>query len=313
MKRGLMLMASFKERLASAKTALFSGPVASPPAAQGPTIIDATPGDDSDTDPSIVIPIRPGAAVSHFEKQRSQIDSFSEDYADRWDKAKLFAAKIVALLLPIIAVLAIGDELGKYFSLFAGGTFSSYLIAYAGEAALAALTYILGSIFGRSEKSAAHIIKLIVTFVVWLLFVLASAWGQWSVASAALPVHASQGLIISIWLRIGMACMLDAASVAIMFWRGKSLTKYLAQLQQKATATMQVNEAELSIQRAQASAAARQKEDDMYLAGKVRSQEIVNRVQELQSQALIEAAQRALMPGESSGRGRRLGSGDSNW
>src|SRR2546421_10853473 len=76
--------------------------------------------------------------VSHFERQRKQIDSFDEDYADRWDRVKLWTAKIVALVLPIIAVVAIGDELGRYFTRYGGSTWSQYWIAYAGEAALAA-------------------------------------------------------------------------------------------------------------------------------------------------------------------------------
>src|SRR5260370_1277721 len=167
-------MASLRERIKSARDAWSSN---GQPGA--PVVVGATPGDDADTEPSVVIPLHTGGrGRSHFERQRKQIDSFDEDYADRWDKAKLFAAKLVALVLPIIAVLAIGAELGKYFSQFTGGGFSSALIAYAGEAALAALTYILGSIFGRNEKSAAHYIKLGITFIVWALFILASAWGQ---------------------------------------------------------------------------------------------------------------------------------------
>ncbi len=245
--------------------------------------------------------------VSHFERQRRQIDSFDEDYADRWDKIKLWAAKVVALILPIIAVVAIGDELGRYFSRYAGGSGAQVLIAYAGEAALAALTYILGSMFGRSEKSVGHYIKMSVTGLIWLLLILASAWGQWAVAADALPVHASTGLLVAIWLRIGMACMLDAASVALMWWRGKSLTKYLSQLQQKADATIRVNEAELTIQRAQAAAEQRQKEDELYLRGKEQAQDVVMRVQELQGQALIEQARAALeLPDSQAGRGRQL-------
>src|SRR5437763_6298580 len=247
------------------------------------------------------------ARVSHFERQRRQIDSFDEDYADRWDKIKLWAAKVVALILPIIAVVAIGDELGRYLSRFAGGTASQYWIAYAGEAALAALTYILGSMFGRSEKSVGHYLKMTVTGLIWLLLTLASAWGQWAVALSVLPAHAESGLLIAIGLRIGMACTLDAASVALMWWRGKSLTKYLAQLQQKADATIRVNEAELTIERAQAAAAQRQKEDELYLRGKEQAQDVVMRVQELQGQALIEQARAALdVPDGQAGRGRQL-------
>lgn len=299
-------MPTLRERMKGARDAITGKNTGTPP-----VVVDSTPGDDADTEPTIgtVHTFRP--RLSHFERQRQQIDSFDEDYADRWDKVKLMAAKIVALVLPVIAVLAIGQEIGKYFSQFTGSTFTSYLIAYAGEAALAALTYILGSIVGRNEKSISHYIKFGITFVVWLLFIAASAWGQWAVAESALPAHPDTGLVVAIWLRIGMACMLDAASVAIMFWRGKSLTKYLTQLQQKAAATIQVNEAELAIERAQAAAEQRKKEDELYLRGKEQAQAVVMRVQELQGEALIEQARASLqLPEGGYGSGRKLRGGN---
>jgi len=304
-------MSSLMNRLKSAGRAMFPG---NDDQSGDPLVVDIPGPENQNSDQADdatkttgplprVHTVQP-SRVSHFERQRKQIDSFDEDYADRWDRVKLFAAKIVALVLPIIAVLAIGDELGRYFTRYGGSTWSQYWIAYAGEAAL---TYILGSIFGRSEKSASHYIKMTVTGVIWLGFILASAWGQWAVAESALPAHPETGLIIAIWLRIGMACMLDAASVAIMFWRGKSLTKYLTQLQQKADATIRVNEAELTIQRAQATAEQRQKEDELYLRGKEQAQDVVMRVQELQGQALIEQARAALdLPDGQTGRGRQL-------
>jgi hypothetical protein len=155
---------------------------------------------------------------------------------------------------------------------------------------------------------------LTITFVVWFLFVAASAWGQWAVAKRAIPDMKDTGLVVAVWVRIGMACSLDAASVAIMFWRGKSLTKHLAQLQQKAAATIQVNEAELTIERAQSAATTRRKEDELYLRGKEQAQNVVMRVQELQGEALIQQAQNALQlpEGGQSGNGRKL-RGGSNW
>jgi hypothetical protein len=307
-------MSSLMNRFNAARKAMFSG---NGDQSGDPLVVDIPGPENQDSDqaddatrttgPLPRVHTVQASRVSHFERQRKQIDSFDEDYADRWDRVKLWAAKVVALILPIIAVVAIGDELGKYFTRYAGGTASQYWIAYAGEAALAALTYILGSMFGRSEKSVGHYIKMTVTGLIWLLLILASAWGQWAVAESALPAHPDTGLIVAIWLRIGMACMLDAASVAIMFWRGKSLTKYLSQLQQKADATIRVNEAELTIERAQAAAAQRQKEDELYLRGKEQAQDVVMRVQELQGQALIEQARNALeLPDGQSGRGRQL-------
>jgi len=322
-------MGSLREKAAAVKAALFSTDhqddalVVNMPRGEEDTNQD---DDAQDTGPlaTNIRPLRPtsgGAAAplpsqarpSHFERQRSLIESFDEDYADRWDKIKLLAAKIVAIVLPVIAVLAIGGELGKYFSQFSGGMLTANLIAYAGESAMAALTYILGSIIGRTEKSVSYYVKLTLTFIIWDVFVLASAWGQWAVASSALPAHAPSGLIVAIWLRIGMACLLDAASVAIMFWRGKSLSKFLAQQAQKADATIRVNESELTIQRAQAAAQQREKEDALYLKGKEQAQNVVMRVQELQGEALIEQARNALQLPEGNRDGGRKLRGGSNW
>jgi hypothetical protein len=245
-------LSSLRQRLAAARAAFTSTDqqvaplVVDIPRDAGEDVGDQDDQAQPNSGPITLRPVHLASRPSHFERQRTLIDSFDEDYADRWDKVKLMAAKIVALVLPVLAVFAIGDELGKYFSRFSGGTGAQVLIAYAGEAALAAFTYILGSIFGRNEKSVTHYLKLAITFVIWLGFILASAWGQWAVAASALSPGAGIDLKIAIWLRIGMACMLDAASVAIMFWRGKSLTKFLAQQQQKANATIQVNEAELT-------------------------------------------------------------------
>ena len=129
-------------------------------------------------------------------------------------------------------------------------------------------------------------------------------------AKSALPTGASLDLEVAIWLRIGMACMLDAASVAIMFWRGKSLSKFLAQQQHKANATIAVNEAELTIERAQSAAETRRKEDALYLKDKEQAQNVVMRVQELQGEALIEQARAALqLPEGSRDNGRKLRGG----
>jgi hypothetical protein len=296
-------MTSLKERLKNARDALTGKgqPGAPAPAQTGGT-----------TGPLQVIP----APLSHFERQRALIESFDEDHADRWDKAKLFAAKLVALALPIIAVLAIGNELGQYFAQFANGdTFSSALIAYAGEAALAALTYILGSIVGRNDKSASHYIKFGITLFVWALFVAASAWGQWAVAKKAIPDLRDTGLVVAVWVRIGMACSLDAASVAIMFWRGKSLSKFLAQQAQKTAATMQVNEAELQIEAAQAGAEARRELTEIHLEGLRDDQAMLRELRQRNNQAIlnqVEGSLSQLPEGGRGGNGRQL-RGGSNW
>src|SRR5947209_17173577 len=128
-------MSSLMHRIAAARKAMFPE---SRDQSGDPLVVDIpgpenqdndqAPEDTRTTGPLPRIHTVQPSRVSHFERQRKQIDSFDEDYADRWDRVKLWAAKIVALVLPIIAVLAIGDELGRYFSRYAGGTWSQVWI-----------------------------------------------------------------------------------------------------------------------------------------------------------------------------------------
>src|SRR5438309_1264843 len=103
-------MGSLMNRIAAARKAMFPG--TSPD--DDPIVVDV-PGPDEENEADDTDPVptpspeqkaspRPLRMVngrvqsqSHFERQRRQIDSFDEDYADRWDKIKLQAAKLVAL------------------------------------------------------------------------------------------------------------------------------------------------------------------------------------------------------------------------
>lgn len=237
---------------------------------------------------------------THFEQQRALIDSFDEDKLDRWDTIKLFAAKLAALLLPIVAVYAVGNELGQFFangasfSLANSWIASQYLIAYAGETALAVLTYILGNVFSHKPDSTGFYIKAGITTAVWLLFIAASALGQWYVAVNSLHVAGSIGYL-TIGIRVGMACSLDIAAVCLMWWRGRSLAQFLEQQQKKAESIRAVSESELAIDRAQADSDRRRREDEQYLQGKAAREHVLLRIEEIQAQALIGNAERSLL------------------
>jgi hypothetical protein len=240
--------------------------------------------------------------LSAFEKQRKLIDSFQEDRLEFTDKVKLKAAKLASIVLPIIAVYAIGGELGQYF---AGGSLFSwsasdwvkgqYLIAYAGEFALAVLTYVLGHAAQQKAEGTGHYLKLTMTFLVWVLFLAASGAGQWYVALATL--NPSPQMQTAIAIRVAMSCSLDVAAVCLMWWRGATLAKFLEAQLKKAESIRAVNESELAIDAAQGSAERRRKEDDAYQESKKRREDVIIRLEELQGQALIGQAERMLGPG----------------
>jgi hypothetical protein len=240
--------------------------------------------------------------LSHFERQRKLIDSFQEDRLELADKIKLQAAKLASIILPIIAVYAIGGELGQYFA--GGAVFSwaasdwikgQYLIAYAGEFALAVLTYVLGHAAAQKGEGTSHYIKLTITATIWALFLFASAAGQWYVAIAILSPSPSMKTAIAI--RVAMSCSLDVAAVCLMWWRGATLAKFLAAQMKKAESIRAVNESELSIEAAQGAAERRRKEDEQYQESKRRREDVIIRLEELQGQALIGQAERLLLPG----------------
>jgi hypothetical protein len=250
--------------------------------------------------------------LSPLERQRKIVNSFQEDQLELFDRIKLKVAKFASIFLPIIAVYAIGGELGQYFS--GGVTFSwhasqwvqgQYLIAYAGELALAVLTYSLGHAVAQRESGTAHTVKLLITTLVWLLFLAASAAGQWYVAVATL--NPSPRMLIAIDIRVGMACSLDVAAVCLMWWRGKSLAMFLEQQTKKAESIRAVNESELAIEAAQEEAARRRRENEEYLNAKRSYNNMIIRLQELQNAALIKLAEQALIDRTGSFRDR------SNW
>src|SRR5438046_10686998 len=90
-----------------------------------------------------------------FRRQRRLIETFSEDYLSWADRAKLAAAKFVAFMLPVLAVAAVGTDIGDFFAP-ALGTFSSYILAYAIEAGIAALTIMLGMAAQKTNEGTGH-------------------------------------------------------------------------------------------------------------------------------------------------------------
>jgi hypothetical protein len=246
-------------------------------------------------------PVEDDSHLTPLEKQRKLIDSFHEDQLDWADRWKLKAAKGVAIVLPLIAIYAIGGELGQYFAGNVGFSWSNqwvmsqYIIGYAGETALAAMTYVLGHAFTQKAEGSGHTVKLAVTALVWFVFLAASAAGQWYVAVAT--IHPDPSMQLAIQIRIGMACSLDIASVCLMWWRGRSLGHFLEQQQKKVEAIRAVNESELAIQAAQDAAARRRSEDEEYQRAKNLHNQMVVKIQEMQTAAMVKQAEQNLLGG----------------
>src|SRR6266568_366589 len=247
-----------------------------------------------------------GASELSLSHVRKLIASFDEDRETWLDTAKRWASQGVAILLPIVAVFAVSNEVGLYFSggrPFAWGdgwAMSMYSLAYACEAGLAALTYSMAAILQKGTAKGA-LGRFIGLFATWLFFNIGSGVAQLVIAAAYLHVSTG-GQYLMIALRVGTVCLLDLASVFIFAaFRTKSLPKFLATQEKKAHAIRAITESELEVQRAISDADRRRREDDLYLAGKERREDLIIRLEEMQAQALIRQAEAALLPAGSEG------------
>jgi len=130
-----------------------------------------------------------------------------------------------------------------------------------------------------------------------LLFLVASGLAQWYIAESHIHPRTRADLA-ALMFRVTMPAAVDISAALFLGIMGyKSLKKFLAQQQQKAEAIRALNEAELKIEEAQQEAIRRQKEAEQALALKERREALLLRIEEIHSQAMIDTAQRALLPG----------------
>lgn len=253
--------------------------------------------DEPITQPSIMTP-GASAPASHFEASRALIDSFDEDKEGAIDRFKRFFALAIAVVMPLIAIVAVSNEVGLYFSGGRAFTFSDawtvsmYGLAWACEAVLAALTYAMGALLQRKTLDRGNWTRFAFLLLLWLLFDIGSGLAQWVIAVQVL--HASDTWTVRmIFLRVAMVSLLDLACVVIFAaFRGKSLKKFLDTQRQKAEAIRAINDSELEIERAQQEAVMRRDAERQYLEGRQARERVIVQFEGMMGQALLNQANR---------------------
>lgn len=206
---------------------------------------------------------QPEQQPDDFTRQRRAIEQFSEDYMPLGKRILHAAARLVGYVLPFLAVVAVGSDLGAFYAPGLG-KFSSYLLSYAIECAIAGLTVVLGTAMASPERSTSHKVKLAITALVWLLCEIGSALSLYVMAVSVMSTSVTGQLFyVTIGWRVASTAVLDLASVAILFWTGKSLQRYLMEMQRKQHAIVALSDAEIDIKRAMQRADLRQQEDAM--------------------------------------------------
>jgi hypothetical protein len=222
-----------------------------------------------------------------FTRQRRAIEQFTEDYLPLGKRILHGAAKFVGYLLPFIAVIAVGGDLGAFYAPGLG-VFSSYLLAYGLECGIAALTVMLGGALSSREKSTAHSVKVAFTLLAWVVISSGSALSLYVMAISNMP-HTIVGnlFFVVVGWRVASVSMFDIASVVILFWSGKSLQKHLDELAKKQHGVLMLSEAELSMQRAHQQAQLRRREDEAYMQERADSAARMRQIQQAEHDATM--------------------------
>ena len=149
--------------------------------------------------------------------------------------------------------------------------------------------------FRRYKADSSYTPKLLSSIFFFFLFIAASSLAQWFIAEQ--HIHPTNNAdLAALVFRVVMPPAVDVASVLYLSIMGyKSLKKFLDEQQQKAAAIKLLNEAELTILQAQQEAERRQKEAEQYLAQKERRENLLLRIEEIHSEAMVNTAQRVLL------------------
>lgn len=236
-----------------------------------------------------------------LERYRQRIESFDEDRETLPEKAVRYVFLALAYVLPFIVALAIGKEIGDAYAgttdVWANGwSLGTHIVAYAGELALAMMVLSTAAAFRRYKADSSYTPKLLSSIVFFFVFVASSSLAQWFIAEQHIHPHTRADLAALIF-RVTMPPAVDVASMLYLAIMGyQSLKKFLAEQHLKAEAITQLNAAEIRIQEAQQEAERRQKEAEQSLAMKDRREALLLRIEEIHSQAMIDTAQRALLP-----------------
>ncbi len=254
--------------------------------------------------PQNIAPAAP--TITPLEKHRARIEAFEEDRETLAEKAVRSLFLGLAYVLPFLVSLSVGKEIGDAYAdtanYFADGwSIGTHTVAYAGELALAMMVLSTATAIRRYKADASYTPKLLSSIFFFLVFIVASGLAQWFIAEQHIHPKNTADLAALIF-RVAMPPAVDIASMLYLSIMGyKSLKKFLAEQQQKAEAIRLLNEAELTIQAAQQEAERRHKEAESALAMKERREALLLRIEEIHSQAMIDTAQRALLPGAAHG------------
>lgn len=191
-----------------------------------------------------------------LSRMRDKIEEFDEDYRNIGERLLGFFQLAAGYLIPFVMVVAVGNDLGMYFSPYMGD-FSATLSAYAMECAIAALTLAMGRAFEHLSSGNTQWAKVVMTVCGWLLLNASTAFGLYALASNA-PINNTPTGHLMLIVRVVAIASVDLGCSFVLMWRGKSIQKHIEAIHKKAAAISSLADAERSITEADKNAALRE-------------------------------------------------------
>ncbi len=247
------------------------------------------------------VPVQVAPEDEHFQQLRAEVQQFDEDKRHVLERLLIFLFTILSYLLPVVLAVFVGWEIGDTYggAWRAGDAFSQtmHVVAWAGEIIQASFVIAIAFAARAYARNKSHLWYLILASFFFLVFIAASGLAQWYVAvlhlgSATLDNRAG---LVGLVFRVLMPALVDiGGAIFLAVVNIKDLKKYLAQLEQKAEALEKLNQSHLRVEEAQEAARRAKQQHDQYMESLQRSQELVNKLQELITGGVIESARQGI-------------------
>jgi len=249
-----------------------------------------------------------GAAAARTEQFSRIVSSFDEDRQDKlaWLVGKFFM--VLAYLLPPLlgwyAGLALGDVLSGTFTFARASSVFLHLVSVSLEMAVPMIGYAVAATFKRAAKDRAQITKCATLLLVFLGVAIGSAISQQVLLYNSLPM-ATFGQQVSVWFRSFGPSVVDMLSAIFLSVVGvKNLKKYLTDQREKIHAVREVSLVHIEMDKTTLQAGIDQQAALQDMKSKSKRADTWNKIEEMQSEAMIEQAKRN-MGGDNGGSGYR--------
>ena len=255
----------------------------------------------------------PGAGNTAIENvtseeliKRTMVEAsqLTDVYEAPLDKAWHGLYALMSYLAPTIAALAAGWWIGDgYAGAFRwnGPSAGVHVISILGELGLVAITLTCARIVKRAASDKSMWRYLAVTMVALLIFSAASALAQWFLIQSDIKAAgydpSSAGVMAMLFFRVLMPVGVDIAALLYLSIHGhRSLKNKLAQIDERSEAFQKLHARMLEMKALEEKARQEAEDREAERERRRRTEETLNRIQEMQANAALNAIEKSLNP-----------------